>query len=207
MGGVVEVAAEEEEPLVSRDGAEAADEHGAQAADGLVLGVDEDVGLDRLRAQVAEVVDHQRRLELGHERAALLHAAVGAEGREERVDPGPCRAGDCALRDWRRRGEGGDGCGGGGGGRGIGAAAAAGGGGGVGGGCLFGGLVAGLVVSEDVALDCVVQALERRSACEPGEGHGGWWFADIGEERGETQRMGLYRARFTACSYKETLRT
>ena len=56
VGGVVEVVAQEEEPFVSRDCADGADYHGAEAADGLVLGVDEDVAGDCLGAEVAEVV-------------------------------------------------------------------------------------------------------------------------------------------------------
>lgn len=61
MRAIIEVVAEEDEPFVARDRGKGADEHGSQATDGLVLGVDEDVAGNCLRAEVAEVVYYQSR--------------------------------------------------------------------------------------------------------------------------------------------------
>lgn len=53
VGFVVEVVSEENEPFVAGDCADGADEHGAQAADGFVVCVYEDVAADSLGTEVA----------------------------------------------------------------------------------------------------------------------------------------------------------
>jgi len=89
MALVVEVSAEEEEPSIHRDTADPGDGQRAQAANGLVTAAffAEACRAHGLRGEVAEPVNYERAFELDEERAALLHAAVGAEGGCEGFDP------------------------------------------------------------------------------------------------------------------------
>lgn len=94
MLGVVEIAAEPEEPFEGRDADDAADDEGDEATFGLVGAVGEDVRLYGLRGEVTEEVDDQSAFKLCEERAASLHGGVCSEGDFDGLHPRPVCAGE-----------------------------------------------------------------------------------------------------------------